>query len=188
VSGEQDDRCVWSREVLDFWFTEVSRKDWFRSGSALDTAILRRFGALYHRLADLPVEQIAATPQSSLAACIVLDQFPRNMFRGTAAAFATDAKARRVADIAISRGFDRQSNNDERCFFYLPFEHSEDLRDQARSVELFEELGDPENTYYALAHQAVIQRFGRFPHRNRWLGRTSTPAEEDFLRQPASSF
>jgi uncharacterized protein (DUF924 family) len=112
----------------------------------------------------------------------------RNMFRGTPQAFAADAKALDLAAAAVALGFDRALTNDERQFLYLPFEHAESAEAQAHSVALFASLGDPELTKWAEAHKAVIDRFGRFPHRNAVLGRTSTPEEIEFLRQPGSSF
>ena len=144
--------------------------------AGLDVVELRRFVA--GRLSEYLIP----------TTIIVLDQFPRNMFRGTARSFATDRKAVEVARGAVARGFDESFDKDGRAFLYLPFEHSEELADQERAVELFTPLGDPEYTHYAVAHRDIIARYGRFPHRNALLGRTSTAEEEEFLRQPGSSF
>jgi uncharacterized protein (DUF924 family) len=129
-----------------------------------------------------------ADPHQVLAAVIVLDQFSRNIFRGTPRAFATDPIARRLARQAIGRGLDIEMTNAERLFVYLPFEHSEDRQDQALSVHLFGQLGNENWTRYALAHQSIIDRFGRFPHRNAILGRTSTPDELAILDDPMGTF
>jgi uncharacterized protein (DUF924 family) len=130
----------------------------------------------------------ALGPQRALATVIVLDQFPRNIFRGNARAFATDALALAVAKAAIVRGLDGKLPREQRVFLYLPFEHSENAADQLRCVELMAALGDEEYARFALLHKAVIDRFGRFPHRNAVLGRASTPEEEAFLKESSSSF
>jgi uncharacterized protein (DUF924 family) len=122
-----------------------------------------------------------ATPDGALALAIVLDQFPRNMFRNDARAFATDAMARDIADRALARGFDRQLAAADRPFLYLPFEHSESVADQERSLGLFKALGDAELLRWAELHADIVRRFGRFPHRNAVLGRVSTPEERAFL-------
>ena len=128
-----------------------------------------------------------STPLASLALIVVLDQFPRNMFRGTARAFATDALALSAAKSALAGAFDRPLLRHERTFIYLPFEHAEDHETQRRSLALFQ-AGDPDNMEYARRHYEIIARFGRFPHRNAVLGRESTPKEIEFLKQPGSSF
>jgi uncharacterized protein (DUF924 family) len=146
------------------------------------------FLGLHEDLTSRETNDLATDPQTALAAVVVLDQMSRNMFRGTARAFAADQQALRVAEAAITRGFDAGLTKDQHVFLYLPFEHSEDRRLQARSVALMATLGDPELTGWAQAHQAIVDRFGRFPHRNSTLGRTSTPEEIEFLKQPGSSF
>jgi len=150
--------------------------------------IRARFLGLHERVAAAPEGELLADPRTALAAVIVLDQFSRNMFRGSAGAFATDAKALVLADEAVACGFDSRLSQKERLFLYLPFEHSENPAMQTRSVALFTALGDPEQSKYAEAHKAIIDRFGRFPHRNAILGRPSTAAEEAFLKKPGSSF
>jgi len=186
-AGAQGDEA-WVGEVLRFWFEELAREAWFRESDVTDELIRSRFLKLHGKIAALPVDAAWSSPRRALATIIVLDQFPRNMFRGTPRAFATDTKARDVALGAVERGFDQSFDKDGRAFMYLPFEHSESLPDQEKSVELFTPLGDDEYTHYAIAHRDIIARFGRFPHRNAVLGRQSTPAEEEFLKQPGSSF
>lgn len=178
----------WVGEVLKFWFEELGREAWFQKSDATDELIRSRFLELHEKVASEPAEAALTSPRRALATIILLDQFPRNMFRGTAKAFATDNKALEVARGAIERGFDKVFDKDGRAFMYLPFEHSENLADQERAVELFTPLDDAEYTHYAIAHRDIIARFGRFPHRNAILGRTSTPEEEEFLKQPGSSF
>jgi uncharacterized protein (DUF924 family) len=175
-------------EILHFWFEELSRKDWFRKDEALDSTIASRFGAIYHELsAGVPASWLE-TPEGVLAAIIVLDQFPRNMFRGDARAFATDEAALELAKRAIADGFDEKLTRDQRVFLYMPFQHSEDRDDQARAIALYAMLGKPSNLDFALRHQAVVDRFDRFPHRNALLGRASTDEERNFLSEPGSSF
>ena len=178
---------AWVEEVLRFWFAELREADWWTKSERVDATIRARFLDLHARLvaADGGVSS-AARP--ALAAVIVLDQFSRNMFRGTPRAFAADPIARRLARDAVARGFDAELQPTERLFLYLPFEHSEDRADQALSVELIARLGREDWTRYALAHQSVIDRFGRFPHRNAVLGRESTAEEIAALRDPKNSF
>ncbi|BBL78506.1 membrane protein [Rubrobacter xylanophilus] len=181
-------------EVLDLWFggEPVFRERWFRKDPAFDAEIRNRFGGLYERAARGELEGWKEEPRSCLALILLLDQFPRNMFRGTARAFATDGKAREAADSALRSGFDRALSPVERLFVYLPFEHSERLEDQRRSVELFgrlaAETGLDQPLEYAERHMEIIERFGRFPHRNEALGRKTTEEETAFLKTPGSSF
>jgi uncharacterized protein (DUF924 family) len=177
-----------AEKVLSFWFAPASRPCWFESEKGFDREIEERFLSLIEAAARGELEPWAETPRGALALCILLDQFPRNVWRGTPRAFASDAEARRVAGAALAAGHDRKLEADERLFLYLPFEHSEDLADQERSVALFHDLGDAEQLDYAVRHHDIIARFGRFPHRNRVLGRVSTPEEQAFLQQPGSSF
>lgn len=131
---------------------------------------------------------LLADAQTALAAVTVLDQMSRNMFRDTPRAFAADPQALRLAEVAVARGFDAGLTKEERTFLYLPFQHAEDRRSQARSVALVTSLGDRELQKWAEAHRAIIERFGRFPHRKGVLGRLSTPEEAEFLNQPDSRF
>ena len=179
--------------VLDFWFgkpgsTEFgkTRDVWFKKNTAFDAEIVSRFGAMQSAADAGRYDAWQATPKGSLALIILLDQFPRNIHRGTAASFAGDAHARRVASNALAHGFDRGVLPVQRTFVYLPFEHSEDIADQRLSLKLFGRLGT--NKDYARRHYDIIARFGRFPHRNTILGRKSTSEETDFLKQPGSGF
>ena len=179
--------------VLTFWFagdSSVWRDVWFKKDAAFDAAC-GAFASVLHDARTGAFDTWADTPRGALALLILLDQLSRNLYRGSADAFAADPKARRVARAAIDRGFDRALAPNERVFMYLPFEHTEDLADQDDSVRLFETLrgsiGDTAADS-ARKHQELIQRFGRFPHRNAALGRVSTPEEEDYLAQPGAGF
>jgi uncharacterized protein (DUF924 family) len=175
-------------EILKFWFEEIKPKDWYRPGETVDAEIAARFRETYEELkGGLPADW-PETSKGFLAAILVLDQFPRNMFRGQARAFATDEAALALAKQAISDGADAKLPPMQRAFIYLPFQHSEAAENQARSVGLFTALGNPLNLDYALRHQEVVERFGRFPHRNAILDRFSTAEEWDFLKEPDSSF
>ena len=167
-------------EVLAFWRAAGPDK-WFAKDDAFDTEIRARFLPTYEAAAASKLSEWEATAESALALTITLDQFPRNMFRGDARAFATDATARAVADRALVHGFDQQVPLDERLFFYLPFEHSENVPDQERCCALVRTLGNADLLRWAELHADVIRRFGRFPHRNAVLGRITTAAERQFL-------
>jgi uncharacterized protein (DUF924 family) len=167
-------------DVLAFWRAAGQHK-WFAKNDAFDAEVKSRFLPTYEAAADGALSGWEATPDGALALTIVLDQFPRNMFRRDARAFAADAAARAVADRALARGFDRQVPDGERLFFYLPFEHSETMADQDRCCALFRTLGEADLLRWAELHADIIRRFGRFPHRNAVLGRTTTPAEKAFL-------
>ena len=181
--------------ILEFWFGRPGTPDhgrlramWFEKNAGFDSAIRVRFRDAYESAARGDLDGAMGSARGCLALAILLDQFPRNMFRGMAKAFVGDPKARSVASEAIAKGFDLAVTPTERRFFYLPFEHSESLADQERSLALFTRLGDAESIDYAIRHLEIIQRFGRFPHRNLALGRASTDAERAFLTQPGSSF
>jgi len=175
-------------EIIRFWFEELLPKDWFRKDEAVDGTIASRFGATYHELRSGVPASWLDKPEGFLAAILVLDQFPRNMFREEARAFATDQPALALAKRAIAEGAAAKLSPNQRSFIYVPFQHSEDKADQARSVALFTVLGQPLGLDFALRHQAIIDRFGRFPHRNAVLGRASTEEEQAFLAEPGSSF
>ncbi|MBE0619043.1 MAG: DUF924 domain-containing protein [Burkholderiales bacterium] len=186
-------------EVLDFWFGPADsaeygkpREAWFKKDQAFDDAIRARFLHLHRQAADGQLQSWQAAPDSMLALIVVLDQFSRNLFRGTARAFAADAQALATAQSAVGRGFDRLLLPVQRWFIYLPFEHAENLALQRQCLDLFEGLrGDPDSSGsidYARRHFEIIERFGRFPHRNAALGRVSTPEEVEFLKQPGSGF
>lgn len=170
-------------EVLDYWVGELGEEGWFDGGDTLDGEIRERFGALWQAAHDGGLEHWVDGVVGSLAYLVLCDQMSRNMHRGSALAFATDAQARAAARKAIAEGWDMGAPEPERMFFYLPFEHSEDPEDQALSVELMTERLplDPAMALHARAHQAVIVRYGRFPFRNAALGRDNTAEEEAFL-------
>jgi uncharacterized protein (DUF924 family) len=185
--------------LLDFWFGDPAspegerpREVWFTVDPAFDAALRARFLDDQRRAAAGDYDAWRAAPDSCLALILLLDQLPRNLHRGSPAAYACDAKARAMARHALERGFDRSQSPARRCFLYLPFEHSEDLADQALGLALFEalagDLDDPKALAAARRHHEIIARFGRFPHRNKVLGRLSTAEEEAFLKEPNSSF
>lgn len=186
-------------EILEFWFqgdATVMREAWFRRDDTFDEAIRQRFSALVVPAREGALDGWAAAPEGTLALLILLDQFPRNLFRGSAEAFASDAHARAIARRAVlEQGQDRALHPVQRVFLYLPFEHSEAMADQDLSVALFEGLRDhaPHRGAggvidYAWRHRAVVARFGRFPHRNATLGRASSAAEAAYLAQPGAGF
>jgi uncharacterized protein (DUF924 family) len=186
-------------EILDFWFGRPdetdygkSRQFWFNKNPEFDKEVQTRFQTDYELAASGKLDNWKDSPHSCLALIILLDQFPRNMFRGEAKAFATDSQALLVAKHAVTQGFDRELLPVKRWFIYLPFEHSETLEDQHLAVELNQQLTEyPEckdALKYAILHLKIIEQFGRFPHRNKILGRETTPKEAEFLKQPNSSF
>jgi uncharacterized protein (DUF924 family) len=177
----------WVREVLAFWFGELGPRQWFSSSDELDARIRTRFGALHAQLLATQaagVEGLRATQ----AAVIVLDQFSRNLYRNDARAFAGDASARRLARALVDAGADVPLPPEQRMFLYLPFEHSEALADQELSLRLYARLGNAEWMRYAQAHHDLVARFGRFPHRNKVLGRESTPEEVEAMAGPMGHF
>lgn len=188
------------RAVLDFWFLPPDqpghgqqRPEWFRKNEGFDAEIRQHFAAAVEAaLSGTPGD---GTDQAELACILMLDQFTRNIFRGTTRAFAGDAQALKIAERLVAAGRDKNLSPWQRWFAYMPFEHSESLLDQERSVALFAGLRREtqheafDSAYdYALKHREVIARFGRFPHRNAILGRVSTAEETEFLKQPGSSF
>jgi uncharacterized protein (DUF924 family) len=166
----------WRADVLKFWFG-LTYDDWWSGKPELDHRIREQFLQLWTAKRQLPAESFLGDPLTSIAAVILFDQFPRNMFRGHADQFSTDHLALAIAKAAVDRGFDGELAHDERKFLYMPFEHSENLEDQNRGILLFTELGDDEQVRYARKHRDVIEHFGRFPHRNAMLGRAPRPDE-----------
>ena len=160
----------WRGDVLKYWFG-LESESWWNAGPELDQEIRRRFLKLWSEKREFPVEAFVDHPLTALAGVILFDQFPRNMFRGHADQFATDHLALAIARTAVDRKFDDQLEPRERCFLYMPFQHSESLADQRRGLLLFTALGDKSQLGYAKKHLDVIERFGRFPHRNAILGR-----------------
>jgi uncharacterized protein (DUF924 family) len=185
-------------EVLEFWFGREDepgygefREAWFRKDPEFDRQIRDRFEDLHEAAAAGELDGWKEEARSCLALVILLDQFPRNMFRGDPRSYATDRKAQETAEFAVDRALDRELPPFQRMFLYMPFMHSEDLAYQRRSVELFGGLGgegEADPSPYAVRHMEIIERFGRFPHRNEVLGRKTTPEEAEFLTQPGSSF
>ncbi|MBI3376020.1 MAG: DUF924 domain-containing protein [Betaproteobacteria bacterium] len=184
-------------DVLRFWFGVYERSAsrdprWFRKDPAFDAEIVARFRSLHEQGANGKLSDWSNAPGDCLALAIVLDQFPRNMFRGKPRAFATDFLALDAARHAVDAGYDTGMRPAERMFLYLPFEHSESLDDQWRSLALMSRLATYPETddvfEYAVRHWEIVRRFGRFPHRNAALARTGTPEETEFLKQPGSGF
>ncbi len=187
------------QEILDFWFGGEDdpgygefREAWFQKNEDFDNEVQTRFRTDYEQAAAGKLDSWRDEAHSALALVILLDQFPRNMFRGDGQTHATDEKALETAEYAIERALDRELPAFQRMFLYMPFMHSEDVGVQRRSVEIFERLatedGAPDLTSYAVGHRDIVERFGRFPHRNAILGRETTPEEAEFLTQPGSSF
>jgi uncharacterized protein (DUF924 family) len=171
----------WVDQVLGFWFGELTEKDWFGGSEELDARVRERFEELHASLAG---DETIRTPQSgreALAAIILFDQMPRNMFRRTPEAFASDAVALSIARHAVDHQLDAGMSAQERQFLYMPFMHSEVVADQERCVDLFRTLDNEEGLKYAIEHRDIVARFGRFPHRNKALGRQSTAEEISFL-------
>jgi uncharacterized protein (DUF924 family) len=167
-------------DVVAFW-RDAGPDAWFKKDAAFDDEIRRRYLATHEAAAAGQLSNWEHSADGALALLILLDQFPRNMFRGQARMFASDPLARAVAAGAIVRGFDAQVDKTMRGFFYLPFEHSEDPADQARSVAFYKAIDDADGLKWAELHADIIRRFGRFPHRNAALGRATTPEEQAFL-------
>ena len=170
------------REVVAFW-KAAGPEAWYRKDDAFDRSLHERFGALHARAASGELDPSAINAEAAIGLLLLLDQFSRNMFRGSPRMFAQDERARTIARKAIGAGFDLQVDPELRQFFYLPFMHSESLPDQELSVRLIHSLPDPGNRPYAHEHRQIIRRFGRFPHRNIALGRHTAPAEMRFLKE-----
>ncbi len=172
------------QDILSFWFDDINPSQWFQKNDEFDRAISDRFLADYHLGKDGVYDGWRDEAKGCLALCILLDQFPRNMFRNTPQAFQTDSKALLIAKHAVSKGYDKLISEDQRRFLYLPYEHSENLNDQKICVELFEDIknDDPQGYNYAVRHLRVIEKFGRFPHRNNALNRESTEEELEYLQ------
>lgn len=169
-------------EVLSFWLEEVGPAGWYEADEALDGQIAERFGEVWRAARRGELKGWSATARGALALVIVLDQFPRNMFRGSPESFATDRAARILARRAIDHGFDKEIEGPARQFFYLPFMHSESLMHQERAIwGLLKSFGHGESLRHAQAHREIIRRFGRFPYRNEALSRQSSQAEREFL-------
>lgn len=169
------------RDILDFWYSPRISKQWFSSTPQLDAEIRERFEDTWRLAGNGQLDSWRETADGCLALVIVLDQFPLNMYRGEARSFATEAGAIAVARQAISSGLDNEISVDRLAFLYMPFMHSEDMEDQDYSVALFEAAGLADNTRFARHHRDLVKRFGRFPHRNAILGRSSSTDELEYL-------
>ena len=174
--------------ILDFWFSGAVKPFHFQKNIAFDDTIRERFGSSYEEAFEGKLDDWLLAAKSSLALVIMLDQFPRNMFRNTPQSFGADNKAHAAAKSAINSGFDQELTQEQRVFLYMPFMHSENIEEQERSVELYRMLGIENNVKFAVAHYDIIKRFGRFPHRNDILERDSTCEEIAFLKEPGSGF
>lgn len=174
------------KQVLDFWFSKNIRPKWFAKDSKFDQEIASKFQKLYQKISTENFDSHDKSPENILAKIIILDQFPRNIFRETPQAFANDNQALKLTKYAIKNYYDKKLNNEQKQFLYMPLMHSEDLANQELSVKLFAFNNHALN--YAKAHYNIIKQFGRFPHRNNILGRVSSVEELEFLKQPNSSF
>ncbi len=170
------------QDVRDFWFSDQMQPFWFKKSDDIDRQIIQLFGETYEAAHAGRLKHWLDGPEDALALAIVLDQFPRNMFRGSARSFESNDLALTVARQALADGHDQQLDPTRRQFLYLPFMHSEDLQDQERSVRLYEALENEHSLHFAREHRDIVARFGRFPHRNAVLGRENTPEEAEFLQ------
>lgn len=168
-------------EILDFWFTPPMSDHWFNSTGAIDSDIRTRFETLWARAAKNELDDWQSTADGCLALCIILDQLPLNMFRGEAKGFSTEQQAVAITKHAVSAGLDQQLSKKRLAFLYMPLMHSEHKEDQDESVRLFDAAGLEHNARFARHHRSIVERFGRFPHRNAILGRTSSPEEVAYL-------
>lgn len=175
-------------KIIDFWFTELEPKQWWQKDDRLDAQIKTRFGKLHHQASVNELFDWRESATGSLAEIIVLDQFSRNIYREKPAAFACDTLALALAQTAIAKGFDKKLTDEQRVFLYMPFMHSESKLIHKEAVQLFKALGIQNNLDFEYQHKAIIDRFNRYPHRNKILGRESTKEELEFLKQPNSGF
>ena len=169
------------QEILDFWFSDEVRKLWFKSTPEFDALLRERFEALWTRASNGELDDWLQSAAGCLALVLVLDQFPLNMFRGQAQSFVSEAQSREVARLAIDKGFDQDIEPGSRAFLYMPFMHSEMLADQQLALQLFAQPGLEDNLRFARHHHHIIEKFGRFPHRNKALGRESSESEIEYL-------
>jgi uncharacterized protein (DUF924 family) len=167
--------------LIDFWFSDEASRYWFKSTRAFDQQLVKSYADIWQQASRGELDDWQNTAEGSLALVILLDQLPLNMFRGTAKSFSTEAQSRAVARQAINKDFDQELDVRQRSFMYMPFMHSEDLEDQALGIELFDQPGLENNFRFAKHHYAIIERFGRFPHRNKILARQSSEAEIEYL-------
>jgi uncharacterized protein (DUF924 family) len=169
------------QQIIDFWFSDATRKLWFKSTPEFDQELYERYQDTWERARRGELDHWMQTAEGCLALVIILDQFPLNMFRGSAQGFASEARSRDVAAVAIEQGFDKALPTEQRSFLYMPYMHSEILEDQELALQLFDQPGLESNLRFANHHHAIIEKYGRFPHRNAALGRSSTDAEIEYL-------
>jgi uncharacterized protein (DUF924 family) len=177
-----------AEEILAFWIDELGPEGWYEGGDRIDALCRERFLDDWEKGRRGDYAQWTTTARGALALLILLDQFPRNMFRGESRSYVTDKKAQETAEYAVDHAVDRELPEFQRMFLYMPLMHSENLSHQRRSVELFRGLGEGDAESYAVRHMEIVERFGRFPHRNDVLGRPTTAEEAEFLKEPGSSF
>lgn len=177
-------------DIIQFWFAETPFQMWFQSTAEFDENIKKKYYLIHQQAKAGELDHWKETAIGCLALVIILDQFPRNMFRNTPQAFSTDELALKISEYSLEHKFDQELSTEQRLFLYLPFEHSENLDHQKKSVELVKQIDQKDSPwlYYAEEHYKVIEKFGRFPHRNKILNRQSSREEEEFLKQPGSSF
>ncbi|WP_313482666.1 DUF924 family protein [Acinetobacter variabilis] len=176
------------QDILDFWFSPETQPNWFAKSDQFDQSLKEKFGDILEQASKAELWSWRKNADGRLAEIIVLDQFSRNIFRDTPRAFAQDSLALALAQEAISQDLDKQLSPEQRSFLYMPFMHSESKLIHEFALKLFQRLGNPENLEYEIKHKIIIDRFGRYPHRNQILGRESTEEELSFLTQPDSSF
>tara|TARA_B110000211_G_scaffold75590_1_gene88445 strand:+ start:2781 stop:3317 length:537 start_codon:yes stop_codon:yes gene_type:complete len=176
------------REIIKFWFEEISQTQWWKKDVEFDELIASRFSEVHGQASRCELNSWRDTPEGRLAEIIVLDQFSRNIYRNSPLSFATDSLALALSHEAIRTGADKEVAEGMRSFFYMPFMHSESVAIHKEAVSLYEAYGNEGNLTFELRHKAIIDRFGRYPHRNEILGRDSTAEEVEFLSQPGSSF
>ncbi len=175
-------------EIIDFWFKEIEKEKWFKKDESFDETLRTRFGQTHQMATHCELAHWRQSPQGRLAEIIVLDQFSRNLYRGSGLAFAHDTLALALAQTAVAAGDDLELEPEQRAFLYMPYMHSESAVIHQQALKLFDQPGLENNYQYELRHKEIIDRFGRYPHRNEVLGRNTTPEEAEFLKQPGSSF
>lgn len=176
------------QQILKFWFEEIQPAQWWKKDETFDALLVEQFSALHSRACSCELYEWREQPEGRLAEIIILDQFSRNMFRDTPRAFSTDAMSLTLSQEAVACGADQDLNPVQRSFLYMPYMHSESLQIHEIAVDLFDRNGLKNNLDFELRHKRIIERFGRYPHRNEILGRRSTAEEIEFLNQPGSSF
>lgn len=175
-------------EILDFWFNELEPSQWWKKDAEFDSMINNRFGHIYKKAKSGELFSWRETPKGSLAEIIVLDQFSRNIYRDMPGSFSCDPLALALSQFSISKGFDKELSQTEQSFLYLPFMHSESAKIHNEAIKLYEKLDNPASLAFEMKHKEIIDRFNRYPHRNKILGRESTAEEIEFLKQPDSGF